>query len=60
MGLPEQDDTPSRYNVKQQRGREDGGAHPMACGLKTRNLREALVLLSIRLRGRAKEAPEPR
>lgn len=32
MGLPEQDDTPSRHILEQRRGREDGGAHPGACG----------------------------
>lgn len=48
MGLPEQDDTPSRYNLKQQRGREGGGAHPRACCLKTLEL--PWYSLGIRLR----------
>lgn len=56
MGLPEQDDTPSRYNLKQQRGREDGGAHPRACCLKTLEL--PWYSLGIRFRGRVEEAPE--
>lgn len=56
MGLPEQDDTPSRYNLQQRRGREDAGAHPRACCFKTPNTREALVLLGIRLKGRVGKA----